>query len=67
MLQVWNFTKKDNEQPVQVFQDLNFEALEGEIWAIIGNKAFEVRLFLEIVANARPYKDGRCVFKMRQG
>lgn len=55
------FYQKDNEQPVQVFQDLNFEALEGEIWAIIGNKAFEVRLFLEIVANARPYKDGRCV------
>lgn len=55
------YYQKGNEQPVQVFQDLNFEALEGEIWAIIGNRAFEVRLFLEIIANARPYKDGRCV------
>lgn len=55
------YYQKGDEQPVQVFQDLNFEALEGEIWAIIGNKAFEVRLFLEIIANARPYKEGRCI------
>ena len=55
------YYQKGDERPIQVFQDLNFEALEGEVWAIIGNRAFEVRLLLEIIANARPYKDGRCV------
>lgn len=55
------YYQKGDEQPIQVFQDLNFEAMEGEVWAIIGNRAFEVRLLLEIIANARPYKDGRCV------
>lgn len=39
--------------------------LEGEVWAILGTSAFEVRLLLEIIANARPYKDGRCVLAQK--
>lgn len=59
------YYQSPQQEPKQVFSDINFEALEGEVWAILGTSAFEVRLLLEIIANARPYKDGRCVLAQK--
>ena len=59
------YYQSPQQDPKQVFSDINFEALEGEVWAILGTSAFEVRLLLEIIANARPYKDGRCVLAQK--
>ena len=60
------YYQSPQQDPKQVFSDINFEALEGEVWAILGTSAFEVRLLLEIIANARPYKDGRCVLAQKK-
>ena len=45
------YYQSPQQEPQQVFSDINFEALEGEVWAILGTSAFEVRLLLEIIAN----------------
>lgn len=34
---------------------------KGEIWGISGPSLFEIRLLLEITANIRPYRSGKCV------
>lgn len=60
------YYQSPQQEPKQVFSDINFEALEGEVWAVLGTSAFEVRLLLEIIANARPYKDGRCVLAQKR-
>lgn len=52
-------------EPIQVLKDINLEVKQGEIYGIIGASAFELRLLLEIIANARPYQDGRCVLLQR--
>jgi len=50
----------------QVLRDITFCAHRGEIWEVAGGSAFEQRLLLEIVANAKPYQKGRCILG-RQG
>lgn len=48
------------EQPIQILRDISLDIKLGEIWGIIGESAFELRLLLEIIANARPYEKGTC-------
>lgn len=44
-----------------VLRDISFEVLSGESWCVCGPSHFELRLLLELLANARPYARGRCV------
>ncbi|MFR6316291.1 MAG: hypothetical protein ACLUOD_09220 [[Clostridium] innocuum] len=60
------YYQSPQQDPKQVFSDINFEALEGEVWAILGTSAFEVRLLLEIIANARPLQ-GRTLCTCAKG
>lgn len=59
------YQHKDEEEPKQVLRDINLDVHQGEIYGIIGESAFELRLLLEIIANARPYQDGKCVLNQR--
>lgn len=59
------FYQKEGSEPRQVLSDINLNIHQGEVWGIIGESAFELRLLLEIIANARPYQDGRCVLNQR--
>jgi ABC-2 type transport system ATP-binding protein len=34
---------------------------KAESWGVFGSSAFEIKLLLEIMANIRPYENGRCV------
>ena len=43
----------------QVLKDINFIAEKGECWSIFGSSIFELRLLLEIMANAKPFSNGR--------
>lgn len=43
----------------QVLRDINFIAEKGECWSIFGSSIFELRLLLEIMANAKSYAQGR--------
>ena len=45
----------------QVLQDITLKAKRKEIWSVIGDSVFEIRLLLEIISNARPYQKGKCV------
>lgn len=55
----------EDEEPKQVLTDICLEINKGEIWSLIGGSAFELRLLLEIIANARPYQNGKCVLDQR--
>ncbi len=44
-----------------VLHDVSFEILCGQSWCALGTSHFELRLLLELLANARPYAKGRCV------
>lgn len=59
------FYQKAGMEPRQVLSDINLQIHQGEVWGIIADSAFELRLLLEIIANARPYQDGRCVLNQR--
>lgn len=59
------YYKTEEEEPRQVLKDICLEINKGEIWSFIGESAFELRLLLEIIANARPYQNGRCVLDQR--
>lgn len=59
------YYKTGDEEPIQVLKDICLEVNQGEIWSLIGESAFELRLLLEIIANARPYQNGRCVLDQR--
>lgn len=43
-------------------EDYRLEIKEGEIWAMIGNNAFDLRIFLEDVVNASNHSLNRCAF-----
>lgn len=59
------YYQSEEKEPIQIFKDINFEAFHSQIWAIIGDSAFELRLLLEIIANARVYKDGKCILEQK--
>lgn len=42
-----------------VLEDINFIAYPGQLWSILGSSVFEIKLLLEIMANARTYEKGR--------
>ncbi len=47
-------------QPVKhVLEDINFTAYQGQLWSILGSSIFEIKLLLEIMANARTYEKGK--------
>lgn len=48
-----------------VLSNISMEGMAKESWAFLGDSAFELRLLLEIIANARPYDSGRCVLAKR--
>jgi len=58
------YYQKDGRQ-TQVLRNISFEARAGEVWCVTGNSVFEIRLLLEIAANAKPYQTGRCVLNAR--
>lgn len=46
-------------QPIRhVLDDINFTAYPNQIWSILGSSTFEIKLLLEIMANARTYEKG---------
>lgn len=49
------------EERKQVLINISMEGCRGESWALLGDVAFELRLLLEIIANARQYETGKCV------
>ncbi|PKM63056.1 MAG: hypothetical protein CVU97_02175 [Firmicutes bacterium HGW-Firmicutes-21] len=51
--------------PRPVLQSISIEIMKGEIWAITGNNKYEMKLLLEIMANIKPYYNGRCVLMER--
>ena len=42
-----------------VLEDINFTACQGQLWSILGSSIFEIKLLLEIMANARTYEKGK--------
>ncbi len=48
-----------------VLQDINLLMKRAESWGIYGQSAFEIKLLLEIMANIKPYHDGKCVLVER--
>ncbi len=49
----------------RVLQDINLRMKMSESWGIYGQSAFEIKLLLEIMANIKPYHDGKCVLVER--
>jgi ABC-2 type transport system ATP-binding protein len=54
------YYKNGSNQPVQVLQNISFEAKRGQIWSVLGNSVFEIMLLTEIMAGARKYEKGSC-------
>lgn len=55
----------DEEFPRPVLYDINLEIMKGEVWGISGRSVLEIKLLLEIMANIKPYKDGKCILLER--
>ncbi len=51
---------KEEKRMVPVLSEIGFSIRKGEIWGIHGSSLFEIRLFLDIMANIKPYGSGRC-------
>lgn len=51
--------------PRPVLHNINLAINKGELWGITGPSLLEIKLLLEIVANIKPYKDGKCVLLER--
>ncbi len=43
----------------QVLKDINFCANPGELWTVLGSSVYEIKLLLEIMANAKAYEKGK--------
>lgn len=54
------FYKSGTDSLEQVLKNISFNASNGEIWSIMGNSVFEIRLLVEIMAGARTYQKGQC-------
>lgn len=56
---------KGNDDPKPVLRNIDLTIKRGEVWGFGGNSLFEIKLLLEIMANIKPYKDGKCVLLER--
>lgn len=54
-----------DKQVNYALDDISFQAKMGEVWGVGGNSEFEISLFLEIMANIKPYLAGKCVLAER--
>jgi ABC-2 type transport system ATP-binding protein len=53
-------TKQEPNLPIeQVLKDISFSANPGELWSILGSSVYEIKLLLEIMANAKAYEKGK--------
>lgn len=43
----------------QVLKSIDFNANTGELWSIFGSSVFEIKLLLEIMANAKAFEKGK--------
>lgn len=56
---------REGGDPVRVLRDIALNISRGQVWGITARTAFEIRLFLEIMGNIRPYDGGKCVLLQR--
>lgn len=49
----------------RVLKDVNLHLGRPQSWAIYGRSPFEIKLLLEIMANIKPYHDGKCILVER--
>lgn len=47
-------------EPKQVLRSISLDIKRGELWAITGGNKYELKLLLEIIANIKPYQNGKC-------
>jgi ABC-2 type transport system ATP-binding protein len=52
-------------EPKQILQSISIDVKSGETWGIIGSDKFELKLLLEIMANIKPYYEGKCLLLER--
>lgn len=45
----------------RILENINLSIHKGEVWGLNGKSLLEIKLLLEIMANIKPYYDGRCV------
>ena len=55
----------EDKGPARVLHDIDLLIKSAECWGISGERAFAIRLLLEIMANIRPYDGGRCILAER--
>ena len=55
---------KDKTQKA-VLNDITIDIYQKEVWGIIGEDEYELKLLLEIMANVKPYESGKCVLNNR--
>ena len=55
----------NEDLPRSVLHNINLEIMKGEVWGISGRSVLETKLLLEIMANIKPYKNGKCVLLER--
>lgn len=51
----------ENKKTRRVLESVDLLIKRAESWGINGRSVFEIKLLLEIMANIKPYDDGRCV------
>lgn len=56
---------KDSGAPERVLKSIWMRIERGQVWGIYAPALYESCLLLEIMANVRPYEDGRCVLMER--
>ncbi len=55
------FFLEDGADPKPVLGEIDLSIQKGQVWGINGKSLFEIKLLLEIMANIKPYRDGKCV------
>ena len=55
----------EGQKPRRVLKDINLTFRRPEAWAVYGRSFYEIKLLLEIMANIKPYHDGKCVLVER--
>ena len=56
---------REGEAPVPILNGVDLTIERDQIFGVDGNSLFEIKLLLEIMANIRSYKSGRCVLHER--
>jgi len=49
------------KEPRRVLKDISLLIRRGQVWGFSGSSLLEIKLLLKIIANIRPYAEGRCV------